>query len=395
MLWEACVGLFEEIRKKSDEYISIDFAVECLALREGSLYKAVMVLLHYKVDEATPCYMQDEYFNFTDIDNDNDKPSEYSAFEILTDIKKEAESNGGIESKIITISDSLKSKISKYYWERDLLLSVMPIEKSFEFKVVDLANSREITPPYINKTVSRLANHDYKFYLFKTPLLTLHEAACIVSDYDPELVDRCRNDTNFSENFSSYLRASRFLDACIGAGEIPYDFNLGIEAHHLKSYLQRENIIIAGFNDQIAESLHTESTEVHTEFKTTIANLELDLAIEKNKVEKLNEEIDHLKAEIAKWEASQAVQQDCLLSQIFDESATERYAPDLALSIKLWEHIYITNPKSDSHTNKAIKWLKSNTGYEVSKKAGSASKIREITTPFVSWGNLRDKNYKK
>ncbi len=179
----------------------------------------------------------------------------------------------------------------------------MPIEKSFEFKVVDLANSREITPPYINKTVSSLVNHDYKFYLFKTPLLTLHEAACIVSDYDPELVDRCRNDTNFSENFSSYLRASRFLDACIGAGEIPYDFNLGIEAHHLKSYLQRENIIIAGFNDQISEPLHTEPTEVHTEFKTTIANLELDLAIEKTKVEKLNEEICHLKAHIAELES--------------------------------------------------------------------------------------------
>lgn len=29
------------------------------------------------------------------------------------------------------------------------------------------------------------------------------------------------------------------------------------------------------------------------------------------------------------------------------------------------------------------------------KKAGSASKIREITTPFISWGNLRDKKYKK
>lgn len=135
------MGLFEEIRKKSDKYISIDFAVECLALREGSLYKAVMVLLHYKVDEEIPCYIQDEYFSFTDIDND--KTSEYSAFEILKDIKKEAESNGGVESKIIDISDSLKSKISKYYWERDLFLSFEPIEKSLEFKVVHLTKDDE------------------------------------------------------------------------------------------------------------------------------------------------------------------------------------------------------------------------------------------------------------
>ena len=153
--------------------------------------------------------------------------------------------------------------------------------------------------------------------------------------------------------------------------------------------------IIEGFNEQIAEPLYREPTQAYAEFEKINASLELDLAIEKNKVEKLNEEVDHLKAEIAKLEAAQAVQQDCLLSQIFDESTTERYAPDLALSIKLWEHIYITHPKSDSHSNKAIKWLENNTGYEVNKKTGSASKIREITTPFLNWGNLRDKNYKK
>lgn len=112
-------------------------------------------------------------------------------------------------------------------------------------------------------------------------------------------------------------------------------------------------------------------------------------------MKKLNEEIDYLKAEIAKWEASQAVQQDCLLSQIFDESATERYAPDLVLSIKLWEHIYITNPKSDSHTNKADTWLNNNTGYDIAKKSGSASKIREVITPFIFWSPHRDKKYKK
>ncbi len=284
MLWEACVGLFEEIRKKSDKYISIDFAVECLALREGSLYKAVMVLLHYKVDEAIPCYMQDEYFSFTDIDND--KTSEYSAFEILKDIKKEAESNGGIESKIIDISDSLKSKISKYYWERDLFLSFEPIEKSFEFEVVVLTK-------------------------------------------DDEFID--------------------------------------------------------GFNDDL------QGTEI--EKNTDASNIELQQLKLEN--EKLKAELAEKDQKIKELESLNPKNDMDLLSLIFDESATERYAPDLALSIKLWEHIYITNPKSDSHTNKAIKWLESNTGYEVSKKAGSASKIREITTPFVSWGNLRDKNYKK
>lgn len=303
MLWEACVGLFEEIRKKSDEYISIDFAVECLALREGSLYKAVMVLLHYKVDEATPCYMQDEYFNFTDIDNDNDEPSEYSAFEILTDIKKEAESNGGIESKVINISDSLKSKISKYYWEKDLLLSVMPIEKSFEFKVVDLANSREITPPYINKTVSSLVNHDYKFYLFKKPLLTFHEAACIMTGYDPQYVEQCQNDTNFKQNFSNYLGAYDYINTCIDAQMLSYDsYSNRLCASEFKQFLANAGHFVDGFNDGLDES---KSNIMDSDLNTQkiISNLELDLAIEKTKVEKLNEEIGHLKAHIAELES--------------------------------------------------------------------------------------------
>ncbi len=82
-----------------------------------------------------------------------------------------------------------------------------------------------------------------------------------------------------------------------------------------------------------------------------------------------------------------------ILDQIFDGSATERYAPDLVLSIKLWESIYINNPKNDSHSNKANGWITMNTGYDLSRP--SAAKLREITTPFVNWSTHRDKNYKK
>ena len=82
-----------------------------------------------------------------------------------------------------------------------------------------------------------------------------------------------------------------------------------------------------------------------------------------------------------------------LLSLIFDESATQRYAPDLVLSIKLWESIYLKNPKNDSHSNKANGWIAMNTGYDLSRP--SATKLREITTPFVNWSTHRDRNYKK
>ena len=80
-------------------------------------------------------------------------------------------------------------------------------------------------------------------------------------------------------------------------------FNYKVDADDFREYLASENIIIAGFNDQIAEPLYTKPTQARAEFEKINASLELDLAIEKNKVEKLNEEIDHLKAHIAELES--------------------------------------------------------------------------------------------
>ena len=61
--------------------------------------------------------------------------------------------------------------------------------------------------------------------------------------------------------------------------------------------------IIEGFNEQITEPLYKKPTQANTEFEKINASLELDLAIEKTKVEKLNEEISHLKAHIAELES--------------------------------------------------------------------------------------------
>lgn len=86
-----------------------------------------------------------------------------------------------------------------------------------------------------------------------------------------------------------------------------------------------------------------------------------------------------------------------LIDFIFDESTTERYAPDLVHAIKLWEHIYINNPKNDSHSNMANQWIENNTSYSENQTGGKSSidRIREITTPFGDWGNKRNKNHKK
>lgn len=360
------------------DYFQVWEIVEMLSKDGYNSWGEVAAFLgHHDFDTELTLYCRDSFHRLHEV------PSDYSPIRKLINELDMVWLEG--EESI----QKIKIDIISYYWAKHEIYNFKPlIELNILPSPTPLEPNIECDEQNTQSKIAPIKNIDFsKLYLYKAPLLTLHEAACIISDHDPEAVDRCRNDTNFSQYFAAYLRALSFLDACVGAGEIAYDFTTGstIDALQLKKYLARENIIIDGFNDDLQGA--------ELEKNTDASNIELQQLKLEN--EKLKAELTEKDQKIKELESLNLKNDMDLLSLIFDESATERYAPDLALSIKLWEHIYITNPKSDSHTNKAIKWLESNTGYEVSKKAGSASKIREITTPFVSWGNLRDKNYKK
>lgn len=239
---------------------------------------------------------------------------------------------------------------------------------------------------------------------FKHKTFSPHEAACLMAGYNPIETQWDHRNVNWLKDNSKYEEASNFIYSVVKT-DLFEEHSRGesfITSENLKALLTESGHFIDGFNDQDFANTSNENLAENTQLKKTIANLELDVVIEQVTVKELNAEIEKLKTEllekeqkIKELELLHKQNDTDLMSLIFDKSATDRYAPDLVLSIKLWEHIYITNPKSDSHTNKAAIWLKDNAGYEVSKKSGSASKIREITTPFISWGTLRDKNYKK
>lgn len=273
-----------------------------------------------------------------------------------------------------------------------------------------IAELQSLSHNMIQKENKQLSNHlkpqyDYKLYLFKKPLLSFREAACIMTGYDPQYIDQCQNDTNFKLDFSDYLGAFEYLDSCIDAKLLPYDsYNNKLEATCFKQFLANENTFIEGFNDNLPSQppIGCGLPSIQ-QLEPSIDNLNAEIARLKQANEDKNKTVIELQERIQELEASQAdvkpITQDekpNLLTLIFDETQTDRYSPDLALSIKLWEHIYITNTNNtDSHSSKADTWLKQNTGYDITKKAGSASKIREIATPFVNWGTQRDKKYKK
>ena len=262
---------------------------------------------------------------------------------------------------------------------------------------------------YLNESINFEDQRAYKEVrnyplFFKNDVFTVQESACLISNYDPYLVGNKSREVVWLNENPRYAEAENFIYSAVRGGlfeEIDADFYV-VGSENLKNFLSSKEIFIDGFNEKQSKTSSKENVVDNAKLKNTIASLELDVAIEQVTVKELNAEIEKLKTEllekeqkIKELELLHKQNDTDLMSLIFDKSATDRYAPDLVLSIKLWEHIYITNPKSDSHTNKATIWLKDNAGYEVNKKSGSASKIREITTPFISWGTLRDKNYKK
>lgn len=237
---------------------------------------------HYDFDTELTLYKQDAYCRIHEVHND------------CLPIRKLIDGLNMVWLEGEESIPKIKLDIIGYYWPKHEIYNFKPI---MDLGIIEKPPTQVVTIQYVQES----RPDKYKFFLYKQPLFSIDECACIISDYDPLEILRYSSG-DIDEIAPDYSRAYSFINSSIEAGKLNI-FNYKIDADDFRNYLVSENIIIAGFNDQIAESLHTESTEVHTEFKTTIANLELDLAIEKTKVEKLNEEIGHLKAHIAELES--------------------------------------------------------------------------------------------
>lgn len=278
-----------------------------------------------------------------------------------------------------------KQDYSKFAFKKSELLEILQaIDSSFNFD----------SPACNNQESNQLSNfssdsnsqYDYKFYLFKKPLLTFHESACIMTGYDPQYVDQCQNDTNFRQNFSDYLGAYDYINACIDAQMLSYDnYSNRLYSNEFQQFLANQDIEIKGFNepeyiDYLAQkslkeqkefnnrlpSAQTIETEIFStdnkvlELEKSINNLKVELQAKDAEIEQLkndiqkessdafellldkhaaSNEINQLKAKIEQLESEQLYSKqksENLLDLIFDETTQEKYAPDLVYAIRLW-----------------------------------------------------------
>ena len=224
-----------------------------------------------------------------------------------------------------------KQDYSKFAFKKSELLAVIQaIDENFSFDLVnaDLQENKELLHIEANTNV----NHGYKLFLFKKPLLTFHEAACIMTGYDPQYVEQCQNDTNFKQNFSNYLGAYDYISTCIDAQMLSYDsYSNRLCTSEFKQFLANDDTFINGFNEHLK-------------------NKELDQSANNQNpiIDQLKKENEKLKAEVLGKE-ERIKELELIQTSIADESKlgstrAENNAAKLILALSELASIDISKP---------------------------------------------------
>ena len=224
-----------------------------------------------------------------------------------------------------------KQDYSKFAFKKSELLAVIQaIDENFSFDLVnaDLQENKELLHIEANTNV----NHEYKLFLFKKPLLTFHEAACIMTGYDPQYVKQCQNDTNFKQNFSNYLGAYDYISTCIDAQMLSYDsYSNRLCTSEFKQFLANDGTFINGFNEHLK-------------------NKELDQSANNQNpiIDQLKKENEKLKAEVLGKE-ERIKELELIQTSIADESKlgstrAENNAAKLILALSELASIDISKP---------------------------------------------------
>ena len=108
---------------------------------------------------------------------------------------------------------------------------------------------------------------------------------------------------------------------------------------------------------------------------------------EQQEIAKLKKEIANLQKQLEERNDTPAY--DTLLTAIHDKS-NEYHAPDLSHAVKLWSNLYIDGLiGTDSHSNKADRWINSNTSYGNNAEDSSVKRLRQVSTPLKDFGGQR------
>ena len=456
MLWEAYMGLLDLIKEdQSSEYISLKEAIDLIAVvTKSNIYEVATYLLNKNVESTLYSYARDINYKLKISRPPNDLHwiGENYAFQALTDIAEDNKdfSPSSISAwsryaktceetfwnrkdffnleciKILNLPDSNALKLNKqqlHIWDKNNIdfqyndvgyeentdnnnfqsesinlevemPPVLKVDQSNQYK-----NGGHIILDDEDKELASQDNYRSKFkfirwsYWFEKPMIACHDAVLLSLGLDPENIDytnrKWATDLKSNDRIELDERILNFKQLIgpekLFVSDVDGDLKTLVSLKKVAKYLYKRK---CDMPQQLLEFIN-KSVETDNHQTTTPYTVELyDSLLHEN--EQLKEKIKKLESLSLPIPAE--VEIDNLLGLIFDKTASHRYAPDLVYAIQLWKSIYLDNPKTDSHNNKANTWIKNNTPYSGEQEDTATRRLREIATPFQDFHPSRKKS---
>lgn len=363
--WEATVQLSDPIldiikTDESLEFISLKEAINLLATKtKSTTFGVATYLLHQKVESTLDCYYRGIGHRLHVSSSANYAQDgwvgENYAFQWLKYIAKNEKHlkkfrvssadkyNNGCEDAFWKRADffnldCIKSfylseekewnvlfKKQQYIWDGNYLSAQLSDnsqhldidEDQYSSCFFSIENAEYPEKRWMDESLKQIKSYPL---FFKHKTFSPHEATCLMAGYNPIETQWDYRNVNWLKDNSKYEEASNFIYSVVKT-DLFEEHSRGesfITSENLKALLTESGHFIDGFNDQDFANPSNENLAENTQLKKTIANLELDVAIEQLTVKELNAEIEKLKTELL--EKEQKIKELELVQTTPDES---------------------------------------------------------------------------
>ena len=235
-------------------------------------------------DYALYFWLKEDFYNFEGFKKVNFKINDETYEKYLT-LKKldEYESKGVIEQKNKPIDLDYIKKINQIFPTAEQIDTIEPYQNKIDSLIKE---NEQLQMEIENLKPSQCSVYDHKFFLYKKPLYTINDCACIASELDPLEIHRFP-ENDIDEIIPEYSMACGLINSAIEAGVLNC-FNYKVSAGDLKEYLAKQDIEIKGFNDNEYAQFQISIKEQNKFNDINIATAESEeIKLLKNKIDKL------------------------------------------------------------------------------------------------------------
>lgn len=204
--------------------------------------------------------------------------------------------------------------------------------------------------------------------LFKNEFFSLIDAACIIANENPVLINNAWDDDNFSIKFPKFVEAHNFVRSIYLTSNLKDVEAPLFLAHELKQLFANKDIFIEGFNENV-EKIELE-TELYELRKEKISLLKENVALE-SKLQELENTKVYLET---------TMKENCLPFTGDDPN----FPIELSLANFIWSEIYINKifPQKYSHEQATAELFKTMNFSNIPLTEKLKDRLKSVTTPL-------------